>query len=319
VHVGGVIIDQPYGLGREEWDKAWTAEEVLTMFKQIDACTKKETYWVAMYCNHHLLLQTMTCMEKHGFSNVSYLVWWKNNFNIDHAPHLVFATEFVVVGWRSGTKGTPSFLESNPTKRHNVIIGHQQRNFHMNNKGQVVNPYQKPVYLAYSICKAFTEPTSTIVVVGFGAGGDIEGAVAAGMSVVAFEKDKNQYEAVVGIWRAYQTKVESSSVENLFPGVKLGRLGSSLTDVSVAPQFVEKVQEYADQLLEQEEESKRPSPEVKCVGCDTVVGTEDMEIPKCPCGSPVCDSCSASVFESLGIEKPADKRFCSKICQTAHS
>ena len=317
MHVGGVIIDQPYGLGREEWDKAWSAEEVTQLFKQMDACTQNDKYWVAMYSNHWLLGQTMSCMEKHGFLNVSYLVWWKNNFNIDNAPHLVFATEFVVMGWRSGVKGTPSFLDPNPSKRHNMIIGHQQRHFHMKN-GQAINPYQKPVYLAYSICKTFSDPASTIVVVGSGAGGDIEGAVAAGMSVIAFEKDRFQHEAVVGIWRAYQAKLEGGTVDDLFPGAKLGRLGSSLTEVLVAPQFIDQVQEFADLLLFQEEENKKPVPDVKCSGCDNVVGTEKTDYPKCLCGSPTCDSCSAGVIASLGLDKPPEGRFCSKVCVTAY-
>ena len=58
----------------------------------------------------------------------------------------------------------------------------------------MINPYQKPRYLAHSICKDFCEPNATVVVVGFGAGGDVEGAVAAGMNEVACEEDKAQYE-----------------------------------------------------------------------------------------------------------------------------
>ena len=71
--LGGVIIDQPYGLGQEDWDKAWTEEEYLVLFKQLDAAAKKDNFWVAMYCNHWLLGPTMAAMEKHGFTNVAYM------------------------------------------------------------------------------------------------------------------------------------------------------------------------------------------------------------------------------------------------------
>ena len=78
------------------------------------------------------------------------------------------------------------------------------------------------------------------------------------------------------------------------------------------------VQEFADLLLFQEEENKKPVPDVKCSGCDNVVGTEKTDYPKCLCGAPTCDSCSAGVIESLGLDKPPEGRFCSKVCVNAY-
>lgn len=45
-----------------------------------------------------LLGPTMAAMDKHGFANVFYLLWWKNNLNIDNAIHLVSAADFIVIG-----------------------------------------------------------------------------------------------------------------------------------------------------------------------------------------------------------------------------
>ena len=45
-----------------------------------------------------LLGPTMAAMDKHGCANVFYLLWWKNNLNIDNAIHLVSAAEFIVIG-----------------------------------------------------------------------------------------------------------------------------------------------------------------------------------------------------------------------------
>jgi hypothetical protein len=312
--LGGVIIDQPYGLGQEDWDKAWTEEEYLVLFKQLDAAAKKDNFWVAMYCNHWLLGPTMAAMEKHGFTNVAYMVWWKNNFNIDNAIHLVFATEFIVIGWRAGVRGMPSFLDPNPTKRHNIIIGPQQRHFHTH-QGQVINPYQKPQYLAYSICKAWCEPNATVIVVGFGAGGDVEGSVAAGMNVVAFEKDKAQYDAVLGVWRSYMTKFEAkATLDALFPGAKLGKLGSFIHDLQVPAHLIEKVEEIVAGLLAEEEEMNNPGKEVKCSGCDFVLGTEKQDIPRCACGAAICKTCVDLILKEAGLDEASPDRYCSKQC-----
>ena len=45
-----------------------------------------------------ILGPTMAAMDKHGCANVFYLLWWKNNLNIDNAIHLVSAAEFIVIG-----------------------------------------------------------------------------------------------------------------------------------------------------------------------------------------------------------------------------
>ena len=285
------------------------------MFKQLDALSKSGNYWLAMYCNHWLLGSTMTAMEKHGFSNVSYLVWWKNNFNIDNAPHLVFATEFIVIGWRAGFRGMPSFLDPNPTKRHNMIIGPQQRNFHQD-QGKVINPYQKPQYLAYSLCKNFCEPNATVIVVGFGAGGDMEGAVAAGMNVVGFEKDKAQYQAVLGVWRTYQTKLEANkNLAEVFPGATLGRLGFFVQDLQLPSHLMDKFIEMAAALIAQDEQEAAPAKPIKCAACDKDLGPEDSaEIKRCACGVAVCQSCSAITLREAGRDESTPGHYCSKPC-----
>ena len=93
----------------------------------------------------------------------------------------------------------PCVLDKNPTKRHNMFIGPQQRAFHKDQLNNMINPYQKPAYLAYNMCKAFCNPFDEVFILGSGAGGDIEGCVAAGMNVVALEKDARQYAATLAV------------------------------------------------------------------------------------------------------------------------
>jgi hypothetical protein len=194
----GVIVDQPYGLGQEAWDKAWTEQELKTLLRQIDATAQGNKFWIAMYCNHMLITPTVKELTDHGYQNVSVFVWWKHNLNIESVMHVIFATEYIVMGWRSGVADMPSNLDKNPTKRHNVFIGPQKRVFHRDGTGNIINPYQKPAYLAYNMCKAFAEPYNTVLIVGSGAGGDVEGCVAARMNVIALENDERQFRVCFG-------------------------------------------------------------------------------------------------------------------------
>ena len=75
----------------------------------------------------------------------------------------------------------------------------------MHSDGGVVNPTQKPSYIASELAKAFLAPGSTVVVVGAGAGGSVEGFISAGMNVVAFENDIRQVEALRQIWTGYES------------------------------------------------------------------------------------------------------------------
>ena len=285
-----------------------------TLFRQIDAATNSSNFWVAMYCNHLILSDTVRELTVHGYQNVSVFVWWKNNFNLESAMHVLFATEFVVMGWRRGTSGMPCHLDPNPTRRHNVFVGSQQRNFHRDSAGNIVNPYQKPAYLAYNMCKAFCEPHDTIVIVGSGAGGDIEGAVAAKMNVVAFEIDEKQYRCTEGVWRKYQEKLETHTLKLVFPGAFEGKLGSYPMELDVPTRFAVTVHDYVQGLLQAEaEEASRP-PTV-CSSCDAIIEVAQSATSKCAkCGLVVCNQCSEAVLNANQRESMPEGRFCSKDC-----
>ena len=69
------MIDQPYGLEQESWDRAWTKPELIALFRQIDAASKSSNFWVAMYCNHLILSDTVRELTDFGYHNVSVFTW----------------------------------------------------------------------------------------------------------------------------------------------------------------------------------------------------------------------------------------------------
>jgi hypothetical protein len=209
----------------------------------------------------------------------------------------------------------PCVLDRNPTKRHNIIIGPQQRAFHKDQLNNLINPYQKPAYLAYNMCKAFCNPFDEVYILGSGAGGDIEGCVAAGMNVVALETDARQYTATLAVWRRYQEKLRTVHRDVLFANALEGKMGSAPDVVDVPQRFEPQVRELVKALLAQEEQ-QAILDKTTCTSCDTCIGDPTNKNFGCSvCGKHVCETCAkevASKFAKAGDLK--DGRFCCQRC-----
>ncbi len=202
-----MIIDQPYGLQQEGWDNQWTTDEFKVILKQIDAVSVGDKFFIAIYCGHRISSQTVFWLEEYGYQHVSQIHWYKANQNLEGPQQLIFAFELIIIAWRSGFTGMPFHMERNPMRRHNIIVGPALRVHHKHSNGENINPYQKPAYIAYQLCKVFAQPLDNILIVGFGAGGDVEGASAAGMNVVAIEREKTQFDATLAVWRTHQQQL----------------------------------------------------------------------------------------------------------------
>jgi hypothetical protein len=178
------------------------------------------------------------------------------------------------------------------------MVGPTLRVHHKNSSGNVINPYQKPAYIAYQLCKTFALPLDTILIVGFGAGGDIEGASAAGMSVVAIEMEKTQFDATLAIWRTHQQQlIGGVPYETLFPSIQEGRFGSLPVDFDIPERFVSRMRATLEQFIEEEKAASEPT--ISCASCDVVLGKRKDPYPQCTaCETPVCDKCVGEVKEA---------------------
>ena len=229
-------------------------------------------------------------------------------------PQLVFAFEWIVIAWRSGFSGMPFQMEANPMRRHNIIIGPTLRVHHKNRNNEVINPYQKPPYLAFNLCKTFAAPLDTILVIGFGAGGDIEGASCAGMNVVGIERDKKQYDGTLAVWRSHQQKLSGASdFPTVFPSMTEGRFGSFPVDFDIPIEFIDKVKDYVQHLREGGD--KEAEPDVGCCSCDFVLGKRGQDVLCCTkCHAPLCDSCADGIKRAAGRDPYPSGRFCKADC-----
>jgi hypothetical protein len=157
-------------------------------------------------------------------------------------------------------------LSKDPVERHNMISGPSKRVLSKNSAGKAINLFEKPDWLAEAILTQYTRPGQWIYVGGFGAGGDVRGALNAGLNVVAIEKDPVQYHATIANLRRFTPDTQ-------------------LDLVYTHAQMVYGHKNLA--LAEPEEEEEVPAP--KCLDCGQVyVGAPTICIT---CGSAACPAC----------------------------
>ena len=72
---------------------------------------------------------------------------------------------------------------------------------------RMATPYEKPNYLSADLCRKYAKPSQWGVVAGFGAGGDVRGAIDAGMHL-AIENNAAQYHATIANLRGLQGPVD---------------------------------------------------------------------------------------------------------------
>jgi hypothetical protein len=75
-----------------------------------------------------------------------------------------------------------------------------------------INIHEKPDWLAEALLAQYTRPGQWIVIGGFGAGGDVRGALNAGLNVVAIENDQEQFLDTVAHMRNFVPDSDLGSV-----------------------------------------------------------------------------------------------------------
>ena len=314
-------FDATMGLKKGDWDVKWSKEQFETLFRQMDASSTNRNYMVVVNmwpADNHILVGAL---RECGFRHEKCITWYKINQNREGTKEVICATEFYWFAFRSTQRGTPFFMPANPMQRHNILVGPTNSTYHKNKAGGKINQTQKPPYVSREIAKAFLEPGSTVIVVGIGAGGDVEGLVSAGMNVIGFEMDAEQFQDVQPIWKKYEEQYLEDS--NLFK--RMGDSGTfgCIPSVYSLKELMQLQNAKAQDLpvvsvaqLEHEAETQVPSSQVdqeaRCVGC-----SKENDLVEChvdACLRSACADCL--VFEQVVADGPK-LNFCSAQCVEA--
>ena len=155
-------------------------------------------------------------LETTGYQHIQMLTWYKFDQQLAGPVfRMTSATEVALVAYWGNVKQDARGMfnmPTNPTSRHNVVLGPGKRVLSKNTLGQATNVHEKPDYLSEYIINWFSNMDAWIMVAGFGAGGDLRGILNASRNVVGIENDPKQYAATTGILRNYAPKSDLSMV-----------------------------------------------------------------------------------------------------------
>ena len=158
---------------------------------------------------------TKVLMEN-GFKHIQYLTWYKQSFNMVTSPPCMFlpATEIAVIAFYGNTSHGSQYLNmpTDPLQRHNILIGPKMGKRAVDTEGRDVNVCEKPEYIAEWILRRLTKPGDNVIIGGFGAGGDLRGALNAGCNVFAIEQDLRQFNATKRMMNVFVPQPDLSMV-----------------------------------------------------------------------------------------------------------
>jgi hypothetical protein len=213
-----MIADFPYGLKVAAWDQASPTEDeikgLLRGFQFLQG--NRELASVVLWSNHFQLGLVQSCLAELNFKHIQVLTWHKNNFNqVTSAPcSMLHTTEVAIVAFHGNPSKAAQYINmpENPLERHDILVGPKLAKKCLDLEEKEINPCEKPAYVAEWILRRLTRPGDNVLVCGFGAGGELKGALNAGCNVLGIELDQRQYHAVKNMMPLFTPKSDLSMV-----------------------------------------------------------------------------------------------------------
>ena len=215
---GVLYCDAPYGHGVADWDAAAPTEDALRDLIRGFLFLKgtQQLVSVVLWTNPFQLGIVKKVLEEQSFKHIQILTWYKQSFNMVTAPPCIFlpTTEVAVIAFHGNVNVASQYLNMppDPLERHNILIGPKMGKRAVDNEGKDVNLCEKPDYVAEWILRKLTKPGDNVIIAGFGAGGDLRGALNAGCNVFAIEQDERQFNATKRMMPLFVPKPDLSMV-----------------------------------------------------------------------------------------------------------
>ena len=191
-----LISDTPYGVTDEDWDKAWTKQDLLVILKQFVASNKAQAWAVCFWHTPQQSAMFLEALTEMGYTEATHLCWHKTDHTSQtHVGMHTSSWEMCTLAFFPARQKNSVNLSRDPRYRHNFIEHPTVSKKFKDANGVIANPCQKPEGVAQWIIGSVCMPGSTVLVVGPGAGGgEVVGAVLSGCHVVAVEKNQYQFQ-----------------------------------------------------------------------------------------------------------------------------
>ena len=187
-------MDSPYGLTQETWDVQLTLTFLDTMLKQVDASqTGNNTIMLIWHkpTDSALVKEALLQRKYQEFTN---LFWHKPGHQSQTAVNTFTSTvEMATIAFNPAKLNLPMHMDKDPRDRHNFVEIPSVTKYFRDDNNVIINPCQKPRGLMAWVCNRLVPVGGNVLVLGFGAGGEVLGCVDARVNVVGVEADERQF------------------------------------------------------------------------------------------------------------------------------
>jgi hypothetical protein len=188
--------DMPYGYKLFPLDIQVTPADLDTIGKQFDAINTSSHYVsILMHKtgDSNLVIDHLT--QRH-YTHICPFGWYKEGHITTGPPTgLARSLEIGHIGFYPNFNLVPTNLPDNPVERHNHISCPSVTSLAKDSHNEPINVTEKPPEICEWLMKMLCPASSTVLIVGTGACGDVMGAVRAHVNVVGVEVDDAQYQA----------------------------------------------------------------------------------------------------------------------------
>jgi len=183
-------------LTHEPWDHQVTETELTNFIKQADAANASSVYTVLFWhkpFDTHIIHNVFSARH---IQAMQHIYWVKPN-QYGHLPVGMYtnAVEMASLGHHPDQKACRSAHSKDPRARMNFFTEPSLTKLYKASDGKPINPCQKPVALLKQIISNHCPPGGNVLVIGSGAGAEVEGALEAKCNVVGVEYDQRQFDA----------------------------------------------------------------------------------------------------------------------------
>ena len=195
--------DIPHGVLPDKvctWDRQMLGPELLKIWQNVTASTEGSDNLVFSIMHKPTDAEMVSNMMKdQNMKDRQNYFWDKGRaHSTPAAPNLFVNTvEMGTCAHTVGKDEAKGIMAVDPRLRQNIFTCPTVRRPFCDSKGDVYNITQKPPELFRWLCESWAPAGSWVLIGCGGIGGDVEGAVQAGMNVVVVESDEKQYRGII--------------------------------------------------------------------------------------------------------------------------
>jgi hypothetical protein len=266
------------------WDKRPNMDSLKKIIISFKAVTTAKKWTIGFWCHVVQAGEIVEVFKEQGISRIQPVYWVKDPAGLLEKNELTNGVEMLIVGvFEEEGERVHLNLDNDPRQRNNVHYGPPMTMYQPlpdGVEGHRLHPCEKPTSTAEWFFKKYAEEGSTAVICGSGAGGDVRGALMAGLDVVGLDCDGVQVKELSRLLRDDEVRQRLQEMNRI--------LG------------VEKEMEDAKADEGSAEEGDLP-PQCKCCG-KRQKGAGPLE--ECiECGKMVCPPCYKMSEEAEVLQK----------------